>query len=110
MKIIYIAGKLNDDAVGYIKNMHHMMTYANFVKRKGYAVFIPCLDFLMGLLDGHYGYEDYFNNNQVILTKCDYMYVCPGYQTSKGTLKEIALAESLKIPVFYFLEDLDGKQ
>ena len=110
MRKVYIAGKLNDDAVGYIKNMHNMMTYANFVRRKGFAVFVPCLDLLTGLLDGYFTYEDYFNNNQVFLTACDFVFVCPGYQTSKGTLREITLAESLGIPVFYQLEELDGKQ
>ena len=31
MKRVYVAGKLNDDACGYIKNLHVMFTVPNVV-------------------------------------------------------------------------------
>lgn len=63
MKKVYIAGKLNDAAVGYIKNIHRMITTANKIQRLGYSVYVPCLDILCGIVDGNMEYQDYFENN-----------------------------------------------
>ena len=51
---VYIAGKLNDDAVGYIKNMHRMINTAKSVRKLGCCVYVPCLDILEGLVDGEW--------------------------------------------------------
>lgn len=106
MERVYIAGKLNDDAVGYIKNVHNMIAWAEKVRKLGFAVFVPALDFLMGMQMGNYDYKDYFENSQPFLAVCNYVFVCPGYETSKGTKKEIEYAESLGIKICYSLEDL----
>lgn len=108
-KIVYIAGALNSDAVGYIKNMHNTISYGIKVKKEGFAVFVPGLDFLMGLMDGGFDYADYFDNSQPIMLKCDYVFVCPGWENSKGTKKEIELATVCNIPVVYNdIEQLKG--
>ena len=99
MKKVYVAGKLNDDAVGYIKNMHRMIKHANEIKELGYCVYVPCLDFLMGIIMGDYEYGDYFDNSQEWLKVSDLVYVIPGSSQSNGTQREIVLAESLGIPV-----------
>lgn len=101
MKRVYVAGALNSDAVGYIKNMNNMIVCSNKLRRMGFGVFVPCLDFLMGLLDGNFDYKDYFDNSQAWLQVSDIMFVCPNWENSKGTRKEIELAEILKIPVVY---------
>jgi hypothetical protein len=41
------------------------------------------------------------------MRRCDLVVVVPGWETSGGTLKEIAEAERLGIPVFYWLRDED---
>ena len=105
MKKIYVAGALNSDAVGYIRNLHKMISYANILRKKGYAVFVPGLDFLMGLLDGNFDYQDYFDNSQPWLDVSDIMFVCPGWESSAGTLKEIEFAKKIGIPVVY--NDID---
>lgn len=106
MKKIYIAGKLNDTAVGYIKNMHRMICAADEIRRLGYSVFIPCLDILSGLVAGDYDYRDYFDNNLPWLESADAMFVCPGWETSHGTKQEILCAERLGIPVYFDIKEL----
>jgi hypothetical protein len=106
MRKIYIAGALNSDAVGYIKNMHVMLRHADMVRRSGFAVYVPCTDFMMGLVIGNYQYRDYFDNSQPFLLCCEAVYVCPGWKKSEGTKREIAAAQSNNIPVFYDIKDL----
>jgi hypothetical protein len=104
---VYIAGKLNGMAVDYTQNMHRMMTWGEVIRRRGYAVFIPCLDVLMGTMFGGYSYEDYFNNSQEWLDASHALFVCPESEGSKGLAKEIKRAEARGIPVCYTLEELD---
>jgi len=110
MKKIYIAGRLNGTAVEYLKNIHSMLLFAEAVRQCGYAVFVPCLDFLMGIIMGNYEYNDYFSNSQPFLEICDAIFVCPNWKTSEGTKKEIERAEQLGIPVYYSLEELKKKE
>ena len=99
MKKVYIAGKLNDDAVGYIKNLHAMIQEAEKVRKAGFSVYIPGLDFLGGLVFGDWDYHCYFNNSQPWLLASDAVYVCPNSERSTGTQKEIKLAKKNGIPV-----------
>lgn len=104
--LIYIAGALNADAVGYIQNFSRMMDWAEKVRRKGYSVFVPALDFLMGLKAGDWDYTDYFWNNQEMLLRSDAVFVVPGYEDSKGTALEIKHAMTEDIPVYYDIDKL----
>lgn len=104
MKKVYVAGKINDYACDYIKHMNLMIKYGNQIRKRGYSVFIPCLDFVAGLVDGDLDYEDYFNNNIPWLLSSDAVFVCPNWKTSCGTKKEIELAKQNNIPVFYNLD------
>jgi hypothetical protein len=104
--LIYIAGALRSDIPGYISNMRKMILTAEEVRLQGYAVFIPCLDFLTGLTAGGYEFHDYFDNSFEILKRCDAIFLVPGWETSKGTAREIELAKSIGIPVFDNINDL----
>jgi hypothetical protein len=105
---VYISGALNaTNAVKYLNNCHTMMEYANKVKDKGFSVYIPCLELLMGLKFGYYEYEDYFDNSQPWLKCSDAIFVCPNSENSEGTQKEIRTARKLRIPVFHCIEKLD---
>jgi len=110
MKKVYIAGKLSnsskDSAVGYIQNVSTMMQCAEDVRQKGFSVFVPSHDLLMGIKFGDYDYPDYFENNIEWLKVADYIFVCPNSEDSIGTQKEIDIALSLNIPVFYELMSL----
>ena len=107
MKRIYIAGKLNDDACGYIKNVHKMIHWAEKVRKLGFAVFVPGLDFLQGVTFGNWEYNDYFDNSQPWLDVADAMFLVPGWQESKGTKREIERAKEKGISVFDDLEELE---
>ena len=106
MKRIYVAGKLNDDAVGYLKNVSTMVKKSIAVQKCGFSVFVPCLDILMGIVDGNFGYTDYANNNMTWLEVADAVLVLENSENSKGTQAEIKRAGELNIPVFYDIEEL----
>ena len=103
---VYVAGKLNDDAVGYINNLRAMFFTAERVRKAGFAVFVPGLDFLMGVVIGGWEYSDYFDNSQPWLAASDAVFVGANWKTSAGTAREIEYAESLGIPVFLSREML----
>lgn len=106
MKKIYIAGKLNDNASGYIKNVHKMIKFAEQIRIQGFSVYVPAIDLLMGLVIGSYDYDDYFNNSQPWLEVSDAMFLTPGWSKSKGTLREIQRAHKFNIPTFMKISDL----
>jgi hypothetical protein len=106
-KKVYVAGKLNADAVGYIKNCHRMIKVARKARNAGYAVYVPCNDFLEGLVDGNFEYEEYFNNSQPWLEASDAILLVPGWETSSGTQKELATAIYNSIPAFLNIESMD---
>ncbi|MFW9972574.1 MAG: DUF4406 domain-containing protein [Candidatus Odinarchaeota archaeon] len=106
MKRIYIAGALNSDACGYIKNLHKMIIYAEKVRKEEFSVFIPGIDFLAGVVIGTYNYNDYFDNSQPWMECADALFLVPGWIKSKGTKKEILKAKELNIPIFCRIKDL----
>jgi hypothetical protein len=108
MKRIYIAGKLNDMACDYIKNVSRMCRCAIEVQKCGFAVYVPGIDLLMGLVAGDMEYYKYFNNSQDWLKVSDAVFLTPGWETSQGTKREIELARSLNIPVFDDITQMKG--
>ena len=107
MKRVYVAGKLNDDACGYITNVHQMIVWAEKVRKLGFAVFVPGLDFLQGVVFGNWIYSDYFNNSQSWLDVSDAVFLVPGWETSSGTKREIKRAKANGIPVYSDLDMLN---
>lgn len=97
---VYVAGKLNAIACDYIQNVHRMIKWARKIRATGFAVYVPAIDLLEGLVDGHFQYEDYFNNSQPWLMAADAVFLVPGWQSSKGTKEEIETAKMCGIPVF----------
>lgn len=103
---VYIAGKLNDMAVGYLYNVHKMMETAEEVREAGFSVFIPAIDLLCGIKHGYNDYHDYFDNGQPWLMAADAVFLVPGWETSEGTKNEIKTAKELGIPVFDNLTEM----
>jgi len=106
MRRIYVAGKLRASAVDYIKNVHKMITGANELRKLGFSVYVPCLDFLMGVVCGDYDYHTYFYNSQPWLRAADAIFVLPGHERSRGVKREVRSAKRWDIPVFYDIEKL----
>lgn len=104
---VYVAGKLNDDAVGYNKNRAKMMKLALEAHKEGYSVFVPCLIEQIGLLDGNWEYSDYFNNSMPWLLSSDAVLLVDNYKESKGTAVEIKEAMINDIPIFTSLDALN---
>jgi hypothetical protein len=104
MKTLYVAGPLNSDACGYLKNVHSMLKHADAIRRKGWSVFIPALDLLCGIYAGDLDYPDYFENNAEWLRRSDAVFVCPGWEASKGTAREMAIASEMGKPIYFNLE------
>lgn len=105
-QLIYIAGALRADVPTYISNLHRMIVYAEKVRRLGFAVYIPGLDLLQGLVMGDLSFNDYFENSYEILKRCDAVFVVPGWENSEGTKKELKEAQSKGIPIFYTIDEL----
>lgn len=98
---IYIAGKLNGMACDYIKNVNKMIVWSEKVRKEGFAVFVPGIDFLQGVLFGDWEYDDYFSNSQPWLAASHAIFVTPGWEDSNGTKREMELARRLGIPIFF---------
>ena len=99
-KKIYVAGPLNAMAVDYLKNVSNMMTEAEHLRRLGFSIYVPAIDLLMGIKFGYTGYNDYFDNSQPWLKAADAVYLCKGWENSKGTKAEMEIAMANGIPVF----------
>lgn len=109
MKRVYIAGKLNDMACDYIKNVHRMIIWSEKVRKLGFAVYVPGTDFLQGLIFGNWEYADYFDNSQAWLDVSDAIFLTPGWETSEGTKREIERAKGQGMPVYSDLDLLAKK-
>lgn len=105
---VYIAGKLSDMPGQYIKNMHQMIIYANKVRKAGFAPFTPCLDILLGLVNGNISEGEYYKIGLAWIGVANAIFVVPNSGDSKGTEREINKAKSLDIPVFYTLQELEA--
>ena len=101
MPVAYIAGALNDMAADYIQNVRRMILWGDKVRELGFSVFVPGIDFLCGVVTGNWDYGVAFANSQPFLARADIMSVCPGWEKSSGTAKEIITARRLGIPVYY---------
>lgn len=105
MKKVYVAGRLNDMAIDYIKNLHRMIVLANQARADGFSVYVPGLDVLQALVHGDFNYRDCFDNSQPWLMASDAILVVEeGHRTSKGTQREIETAKRHDIPVFFDLK------
>ncbi len=99
--IAYIAGALNDMSCAYLSNVRKMILWAEKIRELGYAVFIPGIDLLCGIACEDWSYDVCFNNSQPFLAKADIVFVCPGWENSKGTKRELETAKNLSVPVYY---------
>ena len=107
-KRVYVAGPLNAPATEYIVNCHKMCVIAEAIRRRGFSVYVPCLDYMMGLLTGTYTYDDYFDNSQPWLEVADAVFFISGWKKSKGCVRENTLAEKKGVPTFEIISDMVG--
>jgi hypothetical protein len=111
MKRIYVAGPYSaNNVITVLDNIRNGIRASTELMLRGYSPFCPWLDFhfQLQLRDGEQlDVQDYYRYTLAWLPVSDAMLVLPGYETSKGTLAEIKLANEKFIPIYYCMEALD---
>ncbi len=106
MKYIYIAAPytINDP----VTNTGDAIRSANILAEEGYIPFIPHLTLFWHYLRPH-SIDFWYKYGIEWLKKCDCLIRLPG--ESSGADREIAIAELLRIPIYYsILEFLDSEK
>jgi len=114
MKRVYVAGPYSaDNVITVLDNIREGMRAGTMLLLKGFAPFVPWLDFHFQLMlkeEETLFVEDYYNYSIEWLKVSDCMLVLKGWENSTGTRKEVELAKSLRIPIYYDLDDLLKKE
>lgn len=105
MKIVYVAGPLTGstdwDKEQKIRRAEEISLKIWKLGAVGLCVHTQGR-FFQGELDD----ADWIRGDLAILGRCDAMFLCPGWQWSKGTLEEFDYAYAKGIPIFDRLENL----
>lgn len=97
------------DPIKFLDNLRKGMRVSTEVLLSGFAVFSPFIDYSLffQLRDGEaIPIEMIQSQSLAWLEVSDAILLVPGWENSRGTLKELARATELGIPVFYSLESL----
>lgn len=109
---IYVAGAYSsDNVIGVLNNINIGIRLSTILLLKGFSPFCPWLDFQFHLSlreNEKLNVEDYYKYSIDWLKVSDALLLVPGWENSKGTLKEIKVAKSLLIPVFETVEELEN--
>ena len=110
---IYIAGALSSSekanrapsrvVTDYLANVCEMCKVASRVRKAGHHPFVPCLDLLLGAVNGDWNEEDYRGIGMSFLEVCDAVLVI---SESSGVAREVKRAKELGIPVYFDIEDV----
>jgi len=107
---IYVSRPLSTDKKGnpvpvtvYIQNCHQMMMTAIALREMGHFPYVPCLDILLGFVDGQWEYKDFADINMSFLEVCDAIFFL-GH--SKGADAELERATALGKQVFKKWEEV----
>ena len=101
IRYVYVAGPM---AKGdYMGNIRRAIEMGENLLKKGYTPFIPHLDFIWDLSYPKPA-EEWLQWDFMWLRRCDALIRLPG--ESVGADREVKLARSINIPVFYTPEDL----
>jgi len=100
MAKVYIAGPYSSDPEN---NTEQAIFYGDWIASLGHIVFIPHLTHFWNKQSPHV-YEFWMRQDREWLKLCDCVFRMEG--ESLGADEEVALAESLNIPVYYSIGDL----
>jgi nucleoside 2-deoxyribosyltransferase len=105
MKLVYVAGKYTDTCAYLVeRNIDVAKNLAIDVWKLGAAAICPHTN--SAHFEGAASGQAFIDGTLEMMRRCDAVLVCPNWTTSSGTKGEIAEAERLGIPVFYYLNDL----
>lgn len=105
MKVIYVAGPFRGpDAWVIESNIRRAETLALEVWRSGAAAICPHTNtrFYQGAAPD----EVWLDGDLAILARCDAILMTPDWERSSGARTEREYAASIKIPVFYTIDEL----
>jgi hypothetical protein len=106
---VYIAGPYSaDNTIGTLKNIGKGERLAGKVLRAGFAPHCPWhdKDHIIQTPDYDYSVLMLQEVSLAWLLVSDCVLLLPGWEKSRGTLREIEIAEAKGIPVYYSLEEL----
>ncbi len=107
MKIVYIAGPFRADSAWSIeKNIRRAEALSLEIWRLGAACICPHTNsrFFQGAAPDDVWLRGYLE----ILKRCDALLTARKWDESDGALAEVEFARARGIPVFHFLEDVEG--
>ena len=100
--LVYLAGPVRGDRINIVyENIQRAREWACFLWEVGFAVFCPHLN--TAFMDGIVEDEVFLEGDLNILSRCDTIFVLPGWEDSQGTIGEIGEALKMGIPI-YFME------
>jgi len=103
MKVVYVAGPYRGETESdVVRNIRAAEAVAIRIWKMGHAAICPHKN--TALFGGLCPDDVWLKGDLEILSRCDELILCVGWEKSKGTADEIQLAKSLGIPVFYTLE------
>lgn len=109
---VYVAGAMSgDNILTILNNISDGIHKGAELLELGYAPFVPHTDALFKFVKGkdyNVPMEYYYDYTLEYLKVADAVLVCDNYKQSKGTLKEIEIANRAGIPVFYSIKSLDN--
>jgi hypothetical protein len=107
-ELIYVAGPISPSINGigaidqFMQNIKAGVRHSAILINKGYAVYSPFIDWLLALGDIDVKASDLQENSIELLKRCDAVYMTqdPWTVRSRGMMKELEIAESLKIKIY----------
>lgn len=108
---VYVAGAYSaDNVLGVLQNIGRGEKMCAELFRMGFAPFCPWHDksYVIDNPEVKFSIEDFYEFSIAWLEVSEIMLVLPGHSDSGGTIKEIARAHRLGIPVCYSIDELVG--
>lgn len=106
---VYVAGSYSaDNVLSVLQNIGRGERACAELFRLGFAPFCPWHDksYVIDNPDVNFSIEDFYEFSIAWLDVSEIMLVLPGHSGSGGTIKEIARAHRLGIPVCYSIDEL----
>jgi hypothetical protein len=107
MLVAYVAGPYRSETIYDIEqNIQRAKRLAAELWKRGYAVICPHAN--SGFMDGVCDDETFLEGELELLRRSDFVVVLNGWEGSGGTRKELELAKSLGIPIYFEKEIAKG--
>jgi hypothetical protein len=106
---VYVAGAYSaNNVLDVLVNIGHGEELATQCFLSGYAPFCPWFDkeFIIRHPEKEYTVDMFYEYSIAWLEVSDCILLVPGWEFSKGTLKEIEIAKKLNMPIFKDIESM----